>query len=306
MIAFLEFAAGCRAARPIWAALFVAALWGVAPRAGAAAIAPGGLPPAPLVQAAPDTAPQGPGLGEIPAPAPGQPQPARPVRPARRGPYPIVTPPPPAAPSEPHQVTASPEGFAIAQLKYGGGGDWYADETSIENLLAALKERTTVKVARSERVVVSAGDEQLFNYPFLYIVGHGNIKFTPLEVERLRAYLQGGGFLWANDDYGMDPSFRREIKRVLPGDSLVELPFDHEIYRSFYKIQGGLPKIHEHDGGPARALAVYHGGRMVVFYDFDSDIGDGIEDNEMHHDPPEKREAAMQMAINIVMYALTH
>jgi hypothetical protein len=203
-------------------------------------------------------------------------------------------------------VTASPDGFAIAQLKYGGGGDWYADETSLTALLAALKARTSVRVARDERVVISAGDEQLFNYPFLYVVGHGNIKFTPLEVDRLRAYLLGGGFVWANDDYGMDASFRRELRRIMPEDSLVELPFDHEIYKSFYKVEGGLPKIHEHDGGPPRGLGLYHGGRLVVFYDFDCDIGDGIEDPTMHNDPPEKREAAMKVAINIVMYALTH
>ncbi len=203
-------------------------------------------------------------------------------------------------------VAGPGNGFAIAQLKYGGGGDWYADETSISNLLAALKQRTSVHVAKSERVVVTATDEQLFNYPFLFITGHGNIKFTPVEVERLRAYLLGGGFLWADDDYGMDAAFRREIRRILPEDSLVDLPWDHEIYHSFYKIEGGMPKIHEHDGKPPEGLGIFHNGRLVCFYTYETDIGDGVEDAEIHHDPPEKREQAFKMAINIVMYSLTH
>ena len=204
------------------------------------------------------------------------------------------------------QVFGNASGFSLAQLKYSGGGDWYADETSIQNLLAGLKERTTLHIAHSERVVVSAADEQLFNQPFLFITGHGNIKFTPLEVERLRAYLLGGGFLWADDDYGMDSAFRRELRRIMPEDSLVDLPFDHEIYRSFYKLEGGCPKVHEHDDKPAEGLGLYHNGRLVCFYTYETDIGDGIEDPTMHNDPPAKREEAMKMAVNVVMYALTH
>ena len=225
-------------------------------------------------------------------------------RPAMR-PQPVRQRPTPPGAEVP--VVAGPgNGFTVAQLRYGGGGDWYADETSIQNLLAALKERTGIQVAAEERVVVSATEERLFNHPFLFLTGHGNIKFTPVEVERLRAYLLGGGFLWADDDYGMDASFRREMRRILPEDSLVELPFDHEVYRSFYKLEGGIPKIHEHDNQPPRALGVYHDGRLVCFYSYETDIGDGIEAEEMHHDPPEKREEAVKMAINIVMYALTH
>ena len=203
-------------------------------------------------------------------------------------------------------VVGDANGFSIAQLKYGGGGDWYADETSISNLLAELKKRTAVHVAHDERIVVSAGDEQLFNHPFLFITGHGNIKFTPVEVERLRAYLLGGGFLWADDDYGMDAAFRRELRRIMPDDSLVELPFDHEIYHSFYKLEGGCPKIMEHDDKPAQGLGVFHDGRLVCFYTYQTDIGDGCEEAEMHGLPPEKREAAFKMAVNIVMYSLTH
>ncbi len=197
-------------------------------------------------------------------------------------------------------------GFSIAQIKYGGGGDWYADETSIQNLLTAIKERTSIHVARNERVVVSATDEQLFNQPFLFITGHGNIKFTTVEVERMRAYLLGGGFLWADDDYGMDAAFRRELKRIMPEDSLVDLPFDHEIYHSFYKIEGGCPKVHEHDNKPAQGLGLFHNGRLVCYYTYETDIGDGIEEATMHNDPPAKREEAFRMAINIVTYALTH
>jgi len=202
-------------------------------------------------------------------------------------------------------VAGAANGFNIAQLKYGGGGDWYADESSISNLLAELKKRTAIHVAADERIVVTAGDEQLFNHPFLFITGHGNIKFTPVEVERLRAYLLGGGFLWADDDYGMDLSFRRELKRIMPGDSLVELPWTHEIYHSFYKIEGGCPKIMEHDGKPAQGLGLFHDGRLVCFYTYQTDIGDGCED-EIHDLPAAKREEAFKMAVNIVMYSLTH
>ncbi len=204
------------------------------------------------------------------------------------------------------EPTGPAGGFTIAQLKYGGGGDWYEDESGIQNLLLGLKARTSLNVAKTERVVVSATEEELFNHPFLYLTGHGNIKFSPVEVERLRAYLEGGGFLWVNDDYGLDGAFRREIRRVLPADSLVELPFDHDLYHSFYKFDRGLPKIHEHDGKPPQGLGIYHGGRLVVFYDYETDIGDGLEDEHIHNDSPAKREEAMKMAINIVMYALTH
>lgn len=203
-------------------------------------------------------------------------------------------------------ITAEEGGFSIARLKYGGGGDWYSNPSSLPNLLQILKERTSVavEVDREARVEIMA--EELFDYPMLYMNGHGTVKFTSAEVDRLRRYLTSGGFLWADDNYGMDKSFRQEIGRVFPESPLVELPFSHEIYHIFYDFPNGLPKIHEHDGGPPRGYGVFHNGRLVVFYTFDTDIGDGLEDADVHGDPPDKREAAKRTAVNIVLYAMTH
>ncbi len=196
--------------------------------------------------------------------------------------------------------------FGIARLKYGGGGDWYEDRTSLRNLLRALRDRGALPVAHEEEAVVEPGAAALFQYPFLFACGHGNMKFTPLEVENLRRYLTRGGFLWVDDDFGIDPSFRREMKRVFPDAPIVELPFSHPIFHQLYDLPGGLPKIHEHDGGPARAYGIVYDGRLVVFYSYDCDLGDGLEDEDVHHDPPEKREAALRMAMNLATYALSH
>ena len=227
--------------------------------------------------------------------------------PAGRGPAPAVGPGPAADPSGGGGV--SPPGareFGIARLKYGGGGDWYEDRTSLRNLLHALRDRGAVPVTASEEAVVEPGSAALFQYPFVFACGHGNIKFTALEVANLRRYLTTGGFLWVDDDFGIDPSFRREIKRVFPDSPLVELPFSHEIFHQLYDFPRGLPKIHEHDGGPARAFGIVHDGRLVVFYSYDCDLGDGLEDEEVHHDPSEKREAALRMAMNLAQYTLAH
>jgi hypothetical protein len=196
--------------------------------------------------------------------------------------------------------------FGVARLKYGGGGDWYEDRTSIVNLMRGLRQRTSIPVSGDREAVVEPGSANLFQFPFVFACGHGNMKFTPAEVENLRRWLNAGGFLWVDDDFGIDPSFRREMKRVFPDAPIVELPFDHPIFHGLYDFPGGLPKIHEHDGGPARAFGIVANGRLAVFYTFDCDIGDGLEDEEVHHDPPEKREAALKMGINIVQYALTH
>ncbi len=196
--------------------------------------------------------------------------------------------------------------FGIARLKYGGGGDWYEDRTSLVNLMRALRQRTDIPVAGDKEAIVEPGSASLFQYPFVFACGHGNVKFTPAEVENLRRYLTSGGFLWVDDDFGIDPSFRREMKKVFPDTPLVELPYDHPIFHGLYDFPRGMPKIHEHDGGPARAFGIVAGGRLAVFYSFDTDLGDGLEDEEVHHDPPEKREAALRMAIDLVQYALTH
>jgi len=196
--------------------------------------------------------------------------------------------------------------FGMARLKYGGGGDWYEDRTSLVNLMRGLGARTSIPVAGDHEAVVEPASAALFQYPFVFACGHGNMKLTTTEVANLRRYLTNGGFLWIDDDFGIDPSFRREMKRVFPDAALVELPFSHPIFHGLYEFPQGLPKIHEHDGGPAKAFGIVQGGRLVVFYSFDCDLGDGLEDEEVHHDPPEKREAAMRMAINVVHYAMTH
>lgn len=196
--------------------------------------------------------------------------------------------------------------FGIARLKYGGGGDWYGNQTSLKNLLAGLRERTDIAVAGDDAAVVEPGSATLFQYPFVFAAGHGNIKFTEAEAANLRRWLDSGGFLWVDDDFGIGPSFRREMKKVFPDAELVEIPFDHAVFQEPYEFPAGLPKVHEHDGGPARAFGIVRDGRLCVFFSFDTDLGDGLEDEEVHHDPPEKREAALRMAMNIVHQALTH
>lgn len=195
--------------------------------------------------------------------------------------------------------------FTIARLKYSGGGDWYCDQTSLANLLKAINGRTTIRAAPKE-VVVELTDPNIFKYPYLYMTGHGEVKFSEEEIKILRRFLTNGGFLHADDCYGMDSSFRREMKKVFPDSSLIELPFDHPIYHSFYDFSEGLPKIHEHDNKPAQGFGIFYQNRLVVFYSYESDLGCGWEDADVHNDPPEKREAALRMGINIVIYYLTH
>jgi hypothetical protein len=200
---------------------------------------------------------------------------------------------------------AAPEEFNIARLKYRGGGDWYSDPTSMPNLLARVRRDLGLEAARDE-VKLDIMNQSLFNYPFAYMTGHGKVKFSEEEAARLRLYLTSGGFLWADDNYGMDEYFRKEIRKVFPDVELVEVPFSHEIYHVVYDFPDGLPKIHEHHGGPPHGYGIVYEGRLVVFYSYNTDIGDGLEDAGVHDDPPEKREAATRMAVNIVAYALTH
>jgi len=203
------------------------------------------------------------------------------------------------------QLRQPPEAFTIARLKYSGGGDWYNGPTQIPNLLAFIGAETSIRTA-PEEARVEIGDEDLFAYPVLYMTGHGNVRFSNEEVTRLRTYLERGGFLFANDDYGMDASFRREIGRVFPDKQLVGLPRDHGIFRTPFRFPDGLPKIHEHDARPPQAFGLFHEGRMVLFYNYESDIGDGWDDPDVHDDPPEKRLAALRMGTNVVVWALTH
>jgi hypothetical protein len=193
--------------------------------------------------------------------------------------------------------------FTIAQLQYDGGGDWYANPSGLPNLLKEIRKRTGIAVAE-KHAQVKLTDPALWNYPYIYITGHGNIRFTDEEVLILRRYLESGGFLHADDNYGMDASFRREIRRVFPDRSLTELPVDHPIYRSFYQFPNGLPKIHEHDGKPAQGFGIFHEGRLVVYYTYECDLGNGWEDPERHNLPADLREKALRMGVNLFVYAL--
>jgi hypothetical protein len=196
-------------------------------------------------------------------------------------------------------------GLVLARLKYGGGGDWYSNPTSLPNLARALEERTSIQIAHHQEARIAPLDEELYSYPLVYMNGHGRIRLTPAEAERLRHYLLSGGFLFADDNYGMDESFRALMRQVFPDRELVEVPFGHPIYHAYYEFHNGPPKIHEHDGKPPQAFGIFDRGRLVVFYTYEADIGDGLEDADVHSDPPEKREEAMRMAINVVYYALT-
>jgi hypothetical protein len=188
--------------------------------------------------------------------------------------------------------------FTLARLKYEGGGDWYANPSSLPNLVAAVKARTSIPICDSV-ATVSLLDENLFRFPLVFITGHGNISFSHSERLRLRAYLINGGFLWADDNYGLDNSFRREIAALFPENSLVEIPRSHPIYTARYRLEG-LPKIHEHDGDPAQGFGVFFDKRLVIFYSFSSDIGDGMEDLIVHNDGPALHELALKMGVNII------
>jgi len=193
--------------------------------------------------------------------------------------------------------------LTLARLKYQGGGDWYNDPDELPNLAKELNQRTNIATYENE-IVTTLLDDKLTNYPFLFLTGHGNISFNDQEVIRLRNYLINGGFLYADDDYGMDESFRREIAKVFPNQELVELPFDHPIYHMIYQFPNGLPKIHEHYEGPPKGFGIFYQDRLVVFYTYNTNISDGW--TVAHNDPPEKRELAFQMGINIIAYVLSH
>lgn len=195
--------------------------------------------------------------------------------------------------------------FTIARVKYYGGGDWYNDPSIIPNLLAFIKKHTNINVA-SKEARVELTEEELFSYPLIFMTGHGRIALSDVEVKRLREYLTHGGFLYADDDYGMDKYFRREIKKVFPDREMVELPFSHGIYHCHFQFPNGLPKIHEHYGGPPRGYGIFYEGRLVAFYTYNTNISDGWADPDVHGDPPQIREAALKMGTNIVVWVLTN
>ena len=196
------------------------------------------------------------------------------------------------------------QNFTIARIHYSGGGDWYSDPSSLPNLLKFLGENTQISV-EDEEVRLRPTDQNFFNYPYLYLTGHGNVRFSEEEITRVRETLLRGAFLHADDNYGMDASFREEIKRVFPNKDFVELPFDHPVFHVFYDFQNGLPKVHEHDGNPPQALGVFDDDRLMILYTFECDLGDGWEDPAVHNDPEEIRLKALQMGVNIIYYAMT-
>lgn len=199
-------------------------------------------------------------------------------------------------------------GFAqqlrIGLLVYGGGGDWYANPTAIKNLAAFCNQNLNTKIDTKE-AQVEAGSAQLFNYAVVHATGHGRISFTDAEAKNLRLYLEAGGFLHIDDNYGMDPYVRPEMKKVFPELSFVELPFSHPVYHQKFNFPNGLPKIHEHDGKQPKGYGLIYKGRLVCFYTYDCDLGDGWEDPEVHKDSPEKRQQALQMGANIIQYVFT-
>jgi len=194
--------------------------------------------------------------------------------------------------------------FTIARIKYRGGGDWYNDRSSIPNMLAYLKKTTSLNVSTKEQHV-ELSDDALFSYPFVFITGHGKIEFSDQEAARLRTYLTSGGFLFADDDYGMDKYFRAAMKVVFPEKRWVALPFNSKLFHLVHTFPEGVPKIHEHDGGPGKAFGLFHQGRLVAFYTFNTNITDGWADQKVHNNPEKTRQAAFRMGANIIFYALT-
>ncbi|MCC5923955.1 MAG: DUF4159 domain-containing protein [Crocinitomicaceae bacterium] len=191
--------------------------------------------------------------------------------------------------------------YQVAVLKYGGGGDYYANPTSVPNLVRFANDQLGMTI-QEDVPFVEVGSPNIFNYPFIHMTGHGNVVFTNTERENLKNYLIAGGFLHVDDNYGMDEFIRPEIAKLFPNIPLVELPFDHPIFTQHFKFENGLPKIHEHDGGRPQAFGIFIDNRLVLLYTYETDLGDGWEDESVHNDPPEKRLAALQMGANILQF----
>tara|TARA_B100000401_G_scaffold372642_1_gene271838 strand:+ start:1034 stop:1684 length:651 start_codon:yes stop_codon:yes gene_type:complete len=195
--------------------------------------------------------------------------------------------------------------FNITRLKYQGGGDWYSDPSSIPNLLDFIEKETGIKTADSE-IQATIGSSNFFNNPYYYITGHGNIKFSQKEREILREALLDGAFLHADDNYGMNDSFRKEMKEIFPDKEWVQLPPSHKIFNILFKFADGLPKIHEHDGEAPQALALFHNDKIIVLYTYQSDLGDGWENRNVHNHTLDLHKTALKMGTNIVIHYLTN
>lgn len=192
----------------------------------------------------------------------------------------------------------------LALLKYNGGGDWYANPTSLNNLAAFCNQNLGMNIDL-EYSTVDVGSVDIFNYPFIHMTGHGNVVFSDAEAENLRLYLQAGGFLHIDDNYGLDPFVRSAMSKVFPDQEFIELPFDHPIFHQKYTFKNGLPKIHKHDGKPPQAFVLLYEGRVVCLYTYECDLGDGWEDQEVHKDPDAIRLMALQMGANIIQFVFS-
>lgn len=195
--------------------------------------------------------------------------------------------------------------FQIARLKYNGGGDWYNGQTEEVNLLNYVKANTNIEV-KAEYTFVDLSTDEIFNYPFLFMTGHGNVVFSDDEAARLRKYLENGGFLYIDDDYGLDKAMRREMKKVFPDIDFKELPFDFPLYHILYDFNSGPPKIHEHNDKPPQGFGIFIDKRLVVYYTYESNPSDGWDDPDVHHDPESKRDDALKFGTNLVVYALSN
>ncbi|NNC82896.1 MAG: DUF4159 domain-containing protein [Flavobacteriales bacterium] len=198
--------------------------------------------------------------------------------------------------------TAPKGSYRIGVLKYKGGGDYYANPTAVPNLIDFCNQNLGMNII-PEAPYVEVGSLELFDYPMVHMTGHGNVVFTPSDAENLRTYLEAGGFLHIDDNYGLDPFIRPQMKKVFPESDFIELPFSHPIYHQSFDFDTGLPKVHEHDGKPPQGFGIFHEGRLVCFYSHESDLGDGWEDQSVHKDSQETRTKALQMGANIVQYA---
>ena len=202
-------------------------------------------------------------------------------------------------------ANAGPSRVMLARVHYNGGGDWYANPSSLKNLIRAVAERTSLPIDREEHAVTFR-DPQLFDYQFLHVTGHGTISMAPDEIARVRTYLLRGGFLHVDDNYGLDSSFRIVVRQLFPDRPLVDVPLNHPIYRLVYPFPKGVPKIHEHDAKPARGMGIFIGDRLALYYTYQSDLGNGWEDAGTYpSDPPELHEQALRMGVNLVTYAIT-
>lgn len=203
-----------------------------------------------------------------------------------------------------HYSFAQPGTLKIAKLKYNGGGDWYANKTALPNLINFCNINLKTNLAPEEDIV-EVGSMDIFLYPFVYMTGHGNVVFSNQEAENLRNYLISGGFLHIDDNYGLEPFVKLEMKKVFPELEFVELPHDHPVYHQKFKFTNGLPKIHEHDGKPSQGFGIIYEGRLVCYFSYESDLGNGWEDQSVHNDPEEIRQLALKMGANLITYAFT-